>query len=79
VQVQVQPLLAFGAGIVSFLSPCIIPIIPSYMTFICGTSLQEMDRAAAPRLKVIGRTASFALGLSFVFVALGLWLSYRGL
>lgn len=75
---QVQPLFAFGAGIVSFLSPCIVPIIPSYMTFICGTSLQEMDRAEAPRLKVIGRTAFFALGFSLVFVALGLFMSGIG-
>ena len=77
-QAQVQPVLAFGAGIVSFLSPCIIPIIPSYMTFICGTSLQEMNRAAAPRLKVIGRTAFFALGFSLVFLALGLFMSGIG-
>jgi len=78
VRAQVQPLLAFGAGIVSFLSPCIIPIIPSYMTFICGTSLQEMNRAAAPRLKVIARTAFFALGFSLVFVALGLFMGGIG-
>ena len=77
-QAQVQPLLAFGAGVVSFLSPCIIPIIPSYMTFICGTSLQELGSAAAPRLKVIGRTAFFALGFSLVFMALGLFMSGIG-
>ena len=77
-QVQVQPLLAFGAGIVSFLSPCIIPIIPSYMTFLCGTSLQEVNRAAVPRIRAVGRTAFFALGFSLVFVALGLFMSGIG-
>ncbi len=76
--VQVQPLLALGAGVVSFLSPCIIPIIPSYMTFLCGTSLQEMSRSAAPRLRAMGRTAFFVLGFSLVFVALGLFMSGIG-
>jgi len=74
---QIHPLLAFSAGILSFLSPCIIPIIPSYLTFICGTSLQSGSVEPA-RLRIVGRTAFFALGFSLVFAALGLLLSGIG-
>jgi cytochrome c-type biogenesis protein len=67
------PLLAFAAGLLSFLSPCVIPLIPSWLTFVSGTSSAEMTAAGAGpiRWRVLGRTAFFVLGFTIVFVALG--------
>ncbi len=65
---------AFTAGLLSFLSPCILPLIPAYLSFISGVSLNEMrgeesDRKSSGR--VFSNALIFVLGFSFVFVALG--------
>ena len=64
---------SFGAGIVSFLSPCILPLVPPYLCFLAGVSLQTLSEAPsrAISLHVIGRAAAFVLGFGLVFVALG--------
>ncbi len=74
------PLLAFAAGLLSFLSPCIIPLIPSWLTFVGGTSSSELASAGASpvRWRVLGRTAFFVLGFSIVFIALGVLASGVG-
>src|SRR3989344_1557316 len=58
-------LIAFGAGILSFLAPCIFPLVPVTLVYISGT------RAAPSRLYILRRTMLFALGFSLVFVASG--------
>ncbi len=68
--------MAFGAGLLSFISPCILPIIPSYMFFISGTSAGAMAEAEEQdqRLKqrqIILSSLFFILGFSLVFMALG--------
>ncbi len=62
---------SFGAGLVSFLSPCILPLVPPYLCFLAGTSLGELtaDRTAGPT--VVGRAIAFVIGFACVFVALG--------
>jgi cytochrome c-type biogenesis protein len=64
---------SFGAGIVSFLSPCILPLVPPYLCFLAGTSLATLsqDPNRAIGLRVIGRAIAFVLGFAVVFVALG--------
>jgi len=68
---------AFGAGIFSFVSPCILPIIPSYMFFISGTSAssvaEDLDEAERQQKKrqIILSSLWFILGFSLVFIALG--------
>jgi cytochrome c-type biogenesis protein len=64
---------AFFAGLLSFFSPCILPIIPSYFTFITGFSIEELttDCNAEIRRKVFLSTLSYVLGFSFVFVLMG--------
>jgi cytochrome c-type biogenesis protein len=64
---------AFLAGLLSFLSPCILPLIPAYFTFITGFSLEELIREGSGRLrtKVIISTVFFVSGFSFIFVLLG--------
>ena len=65
---------AFGAGLVSFLSPCVLPLIPGYLSFISGLSLQELQSGAVG--SAAGRRAFvssfwFVLGFSLVFITLG--------
>jgi cytochrome c-type biogenesis protein len=65
--------LAFVAGLASFLSPCVLPLAPSYITFVTGMSLEELttgDRQGARR-KAALHSLLFILGFSLVFVALG--------
>lgn len=65
--------LAFLAGLVSFLSPCVFPIVPSYVGFVTGLTLDELkdgDRSDARRLAAV-HAALFVLGFSLVFLALG--------
>jgi cytochrome c-type biogenesis protein len=73
-----SPLVAFAAGLFSFLSPCIIPLIPSYLTFIGGTSFQELSTGRYGRTRVLARTLLFVLGFTLVFTALGIVMSGVG-
>jgi cytochrome c-type biogenesis protein len=72
------PLVAFAAGLFSFLSPCIVPLIPSYLTFIGGTTFQELSTGRYGRARVIARTLLFVLGFTLVFTALGIAMSGIG-
>ncbi len=64
---------AFAAGVLSFFSPCIVPLVPAYFTFISGFSLDQLTGHASTgvRSKVVLATLSFCLGFSLVFVLLG--------
>lgn len=65
--------LAFLAGLVSFLSPCVLPLVPSYVSFVTGLTLDELrdsDLAAARRQAAL-HSGLFILGFSALFVALG--------
>jgi len=64
------PMVAFSAGVLSFLSPCVLPLVPIYITHLAGTSV-ERGAAAAPRSKTFVHALAFVAGLSAVFVALG--------
>ncbi|HEX3208969.1 MAG TPA: cytochrome c biogenesis protein CcdA [Geminicoccaceae bacterium] len=76
---------AFAAGVISFLSPCVLPLVPGYVSFVAGSSLEELRDREASRLQVLALAATFVLGFTLVFVALGasatalgnLLLSYR--
>ncbi|HKK49879.1 MAG TPA: cytochrome c biogenesis protein CcdA [Alkalispirochaeta sp.] len=63
--------LAFVAGLLSFLSPCVLPLIPSYLSFVSGVSFQDLGRAGSIRWMIITRTVFFVLGFTIVFVILG--------
>ena len=71
---DVTLLAAFAAGILSFISPCVLPLIPGYISFVSGVSVEEMRADAAPatsRLQVFLTSLAFVIGFSLVFVALG--------
>jgi len=73
--------LAFLAGVVSFLSPCVLPLLPSYITLITGLSFEtltgEADRARIKYLTITNSLA-FIAGFSFIFILLGGFSSYLG-
>lgn len=72
-EVQISFPLAFLAGIVSFLSPCVLPVVPSYVAFVSGLTLGELSEgtvAAARRTAVI-HSLFFVLGFSAVFMTMG--------
>lgn len=74
-------LVAFTAGVLSFLSPCVLPLIPSYLSFISGVSLEEIKEDAPGkhiRARVLGNSLAFVLGFSLVFVSLGASASFLG-
>ena len=64
---------AFVAGLLSFFSPCILPLIPAYFTFITGLSLEELTDKTQKgvRARVIRSTLSYVLGFSMVFILMG--------
>lgn len=65
---------AILAGFLSFVSPCVLPLIPGYLSFISGVSIEEMsarDKAQAHLWKVVINTIFFVMGFSLVFVLLG--------
>ena len=71
---DVTILAALIAGLVSFLSPCVLPLVPPYLVYLAGTSLERLaDREPEPRVKreTVLAAALFVLGFSTVFVALG--------
>jgi len=72
---DVTLLTAFAAGFLSFVSPCVLPLIPGYISFVSGASLEEMrgESAVRPvsRSQVFFTSLAFVIGFSLVFVALG--------
>ncbi len=71
---EVNFVVAFTSGLLSFLSPCVLPVIPSYLSFISGVSLDEMtgpDAEAGARRRVVFNSLAFIAGFSLVFVSLG--------
>lgn len=71
---EVGILLAMAAGLLSFLSPCVLPLFPSYLSFIAGLSFEELQGTVAnPRTRraILANSLFFVLGFSLVFIALG--------
>lgn len=72
-------ILALAAGFLSFLSPCCLPLYPSYLSYMSGISMDEMTASPAEsRRKVMNHAIFFVLGFSVIFVAMGLSFSLIG-
>ena len=65
---MIELFIALGAGLISFLSPCVLPLIPGYISFISGQSLNELVESKKVNLIPL---ILFSLGFSFVFISLG--------
>jgi cytochrome c-type biogenesis protein len=67
------PIAAFFAGLISFLSPCVLPLVPGYLSMISGAGLEELKAPQAHLMRrVMVNSIAFILGFSVVFIALGL-------
>lgn len=64
---------AFAAGAISFLSPCVLPLVPGYVSYVAGESLNDVEapQSAVTKLPALGLSSLFVLGFSTVFVVLG--------
>ncbi len=69
---------AFGAGLISFLSPCVLPLIPAYVSFMTGMSLAELTDGDRRSWRILGPVLLFVAGFSVMFVALGAGASVLG-
>ncbi len=68
---SVGVLAAFAAGLLSFLSPCVLPLIPAYLSIMTGLTTTELSEDSRPTAQVMVPAVLFVLGFSIVFVALG--------
>jgi cytochrome c-type biogenesis protein len=72
---NVSLLAAFVAGLLSFISPCVLPLVPGYLSFVSGVTIDDMragtGAAVASRRRVLLASTAFVLGFSVVFIALG--------
>ncbi len=72
---MIELAIAFGAGLISFLSPCVLPLIPGYVSFISGNTLNEILKQKKIDLLPF---IVFSLGFSFVFIIFGATASFLG-
>jgi cytochrome c-type biogenesis protein len=74
VDIEVSLPLAFAAGLVSFLSPCVLPVVPGCLAFVSGLTLGELDApsSAGVRARALLHATLFMVGFGLVFMSLGL-------
>ncbi|HAC49852.1 MAG TPA: cytochrome C biogenesis protein, partial [Sulfitobacter sp.] len=72
-------IIALVAGIFSFLSPCVLPIVPPYLAYMGGVSINDMSSQSSARRRAVVAALFFVLGLSTVFILLGFTASAFGM
>ncbi|MBV9719500.1 MAG: cytochrome c biogenesis protein CcdA [Candidatus Eremiobacteraeota bacterium] len=72
--------IAFLAGLVSFVSPCVLPLVPAYLSLLTGESVEDLqaETTARARVQTLAHAAAFVVGFSLIFIALGLSASEIG-
>jgi cytochrome c-type biogenesis protein len=78
---DISGLIAFSAGLLSFVSPCVLPLVPSYLTYITGVSFHELTGTGAKaklRWVTVSHSLLFILGFSAIFILMGASASYLG-
>jgi cytochrome c-type biogenesis protein len=78
---EISVLIALSAGLLSFVSPCVLPLIPSYITYITGVSFKELTEVEAKgrfRWATIFHSCLFIMGFSTIFILMGASASYLG-
>lgn len=68
---DVSILAAFFAGLVSFLSPCVLPLVPGYVSMLSGIGVEQLSEGEGNRANVLGSAFAFVLGFSMVFITFG--------
>src|SRR5205807_8283890 len=62
---------AFLAGLVSFLSPCVLPLVPGYISMLSGIGMEQLRKGEVPSSSLLGPSLSFIAGFSVVFISFG--------
>jgi cytochrome c-type biogenesis protein len=77
---QINVATAFLAGFVSFISPCVLPLVPSYLSFLTGTSIEELKTTNAREMKLnlLSHACAFIAGFTLIFMLIGLSASAIG-
>lgn len=78
---HISLLIALGAGLASFFSPCVLPLLPAYISFITGLSIDELKQSAGTPTRVrtvMLRICAFIVGFSIIFIVLGASATYLG-
>ncbi|MGH4052193.1 MAG: cytochrome c biogenesis CcdA family protein [Clostridium sp.] len=70
-------LLAFSAGLLSFLSPCVLPLMPAYISYLTGASIEELKENKT-KLLTLYRALGFVLGFSIIFILMGISITSLG-
>jgi len=68
---EVGIVAAFVAGLVSFLSPCVLPLVPGYISMLSGIGVEQLKQGQAPRGGLLISALAFVIGFSVVFIAFG--------
>ncbi|MBM4184616.1 MAG: cytochrome c biogenesis protein CcdA [Gemmatimonadetes bacterium] len=76
-EVEIGVAIAFTAGLFSFLSPCVLPLVPSYLAFVTGMSLEDLEQGVNRKTTLVHATL-FVVGFSLIFVLLGASASFLG-
>lgn len=78
--VNITVWVALIAGMISFVSPCTLPLFPAYMSYITGMSVKELEtnKKVKVKTKLLGHAVFFLLGISVIFFSLGLGMTYFG-
>jgi cytochrome c-type biogenesis protein len=75
--IDVGIFIAFTAGVLSFLSPCVLPLVPSYLTFVTGMSLEDLQEGVTRKATFV-HASLFVGGFSLIFILLGASASFLG-
>lgn len=67
---NISLILAFSAGLLSFLSPCVLPLVPAYISYITGTSINDL-KSKKSNLYVLYKSIGFIIGFSIIFIIMG--------
>lgn len=67
---NVSLILAFSAGLLSFLSPCVLPLVPAYVSYITGTAIEEAESRKS-NLYIFYKSVGFVIGFSIIFITMG--------
>jgi cytochrome c-type biogenesis protein len=74
---DISILLAFSAGLLSFLSPCVLPLVPAYISYLTGSSIEELKDDKA-KFYTLYKSFGFVLGFSIIFILMGLSITSLG-
>ena len=74
---DISIVLAFSAGLLSFLSPCVLPLVPAYVSYLTGAAINDLSRGSA-KLYTLYKAIGFTIGFSIIFILMGLSITTLG-